>query len=70
MARRKTGNMNDQQFLGDRATMEVHDLDAETAQCAIDSVIESGDDEPFILLVTAHTQGYDNCEHCLKGSLR
>ena len=70
MARRKTGNMNGQQYIGDTAVMEVHDLDAETPQCAIDAIIASGNDEPFILLVTAHARGYDNCEHCLKGSLR
>lgn len=70
MARRKTGNMNDQQFLGNRATKEVHDLDAETPQCSIDAIIEAGDDEPYILLVTAHARGYDNCGRCMKGSLR
>jgi hypothetical protein len=62
--------MKGQQYLADSASMEVHDLDRESARCDIDAVIAGGHDVPYILLVTAHKDGYDNCEHCMKGSLR
>lgn len=70
MARRTAGNMHDQQFLGNTHTKEVHDLDNEQENCRIDAIIEAGHDKPYIYLVQAHQDGYDNCANCLTASVR
>ena len=70
MARRQKGNMHDQRFLGNTGSKEVHDLDNETQGCQIDKIIEAGHDKPYIYLHQAHRDGYDNCGHCMIGSLR
>ena len=73
MARRWTGNMNGEQYLGNTAKKEVHDLDREdTASngCQIDEVIAAEHDHPFTSIKVAHDSGYDNCAKCLGGSTR
>ena len=42
MARRWTGNMNGEQYLGNTNKMEVHDLDNEKTNCQIDEIIAAG----------------------------
>lgn len=57
MARRYTGNMNGEQYLGNKNKMEVHDLDSEKTeanQCQIDEIIRAGNDRPFNTLSVAH----------------
>lgn len=71
MARRRTGNMNGEKFLGNSSPskMEVHDLDLEDTAgngCQIDEIIRAGHDRPFDTLADAHAQGYDNCAKCIK----
>ncbi|MFH1499722.1 MAG: hypothetical protein ABII82_18070 [Verrucomicrobiota bacterium] len=70
MARRYTGNMNGERYLGNTNTKEVHDLDNEQTQCQIDEIIAAGNDKPFDYLSTAQSAGYDNCHYCLGGSTR
>ncbi len=73
MARRHTGNMNGERYLGNTSKKEVHDLDKEDTKsngCQIDEIIRAGHDKPFNSLTTAHVQGYDNCDKCLSGSTR
>jgi hypothetical protein len=70
MARRTSGNMNGQRYLGNQRSREVHDLDNESGRCQIDSIIAAKNDVPFIFLHTAHADGYDNCSHCQIGSMR
>ena len=53
--------MNGQQFLGNTRSKEVHDLDNEGPACQVEKIIDADHDKPFILLSTAHAQGYDNC---------
>lgn len=73
MARRYTGNMSGQQYLGNTSKSEVHDLDQENTSgngCQIDEIIRAGNDTPFTTLSAAHTAGYDNCAKCLGSSTR
>lgn len=73
MARRYTGNMNGEQYLGNTNKKEVHDLDNEKTganECQIDEIIRAGNDTPFTSLAAAHAAGYDNCAWCLGGSTR
>jgi len=73
MARRWTGNMNGEQYLGNKSKKEVHDLDNEKTganQCQIDEIIRAGNDKPFTSLAAAHGAGYDNCTYCLGSSAR
>ena len=70
MARRYTGNMNGERYLGNTNTKEVHDLDNEKTACQINEIIRAKHDKPFDLLSAAHAAGYDNCAHCLGGSNR
>lgn len=70
MARRTAGNMHGQQFLANTRSREVHDLDNEKPQCQIDAIIAAGHDAPYLLLSSAHADGYDNCAHCMRGSVR
>lgn len=73
MARRYSGNMTGEQYLGNSDKTEVHDLDNEDMAangCQIDEIIRAGHDKPFHSLATAHGAGYDNCAKCLGGSKR
>ena len=73
MTRRRKGHMNGEQYLGNTAKKEVHDLDNERTgnnQCQIDEIIRAGNDTPFTTLAAAHAAGYDNCAHCIGGSNR
>lgn len=73
MARRWTGNMKGERYLGNINKKEVHDLDNEDTAangCQIDEIIRAGNDRPFDSLAAAHSAGYDNCAKCLTGSTR
>lgn len=72
MARRYSGNMNGEKYLGNSnpSHMEVHDLDNEKTQCQIDAIIRTGHDRPYNSLAAAHVAGYDNCAYCVGGSTR
>jgi len=73
MARRYTGRMNGERYLGNINTMEVHDLDNEDTSpngCQIDEIIRAGHERPYTSLSAAHAAGYDNCDKCLGGSTR
>lgn len=70
MARRYTGNMNGERYLGNKNTTEVHDLDNEQTNCQIDEIIKAGHDKPYTSLSDAKSDGYDNCAYCLGGSSR
>ena len=73
MARRWSGNMKGERYLGNTSTTEVHDLDNEDTAgngCQIDEIIAAGNDKPFDSLNDAHNAGYDNCAKCLTGSTR
>ncbi len=70
MARRRTGNMNGERYLGNVNTMEVHDLDNEQTNCQIDEIIQAGHDRPFDSLDAAHAAGHDNGHYCIGGSTR
>jgi hypothetical protein len=65
--------MSGEQYLGNTAKKEVHDLDNEDTAangCQIDEIIRAGNDRPFTSLVTAYGLGYDDCAKCLRGSTR
>jgi hypothetical protein len=73
MARRWTGHMNGERYLGNTSKKEVHDLDNEKTggnECQIDEIIRAGNDKPFDTLSAARSAGYDNCAYCLKNSTR
>lgn len=73
MARRWTGHMKGEQYLGNIHKMEVHDLDREDTRadgCQINEIIRAGHDRPYSSLAAAHAAGYDNCAKCLGGSRR
>jgi hypothetical protein len=61
--------MEGQQFMGNTRSKEVHDLDQEQPACPIDKILKAQHETPFLMLSTAHGQGYDNCGHCMIGSL-
>ncbi|NQU83365.1 MAG: hypothetical protein HQ536_01505 [Parcubacteria group bacterium] len=52
--------------------MEVHDLINEQPRCQIDEIIRAGHAVIFSpdTLSQAHSEGYDNCAHCIGNSLR
>ena len=73
MARRYTGRMNGERYLGNVSKMEVHDLDNEKTganQCQIDEIIRAGNDRPFTTHAAARAAGYDNCVYCIGNSSR
>jgi hypothetical protein len=70
MARRFSGNMNGERYLGNTHKEEVHDLDNEKGNCQIDEIIEAGHDVPFSSLAVAHSLGYDSCAFCIGASTR
>lgn len=68
MTRRTKGNMKGEQYLGNTAKKQVHDLDNEQTgknECQIDEIIEAGNDKPFTTLKAAHDEGYADCDDCL-----
>jgi hypothetical protein len=68
MARRNSGNMNGEQYLGNTSKKQVHDLDNEQTgpnECQIDEIIRAGNDKPFTSLASAHAAGYSDCDYCL-----
>lgn len=69
MTRRHGAPAYGKQFIGNRNTKEVHDLNKEETNCKINE-IKSGHVVTFIpdTLETAKAQGYDNCKHCIGGS--
>ena len=70
MARRWTGRMNGERYLGNSNKKEVHDLDNEKTQCQIDKIINAGHEVPFKTLAAAENAGFDRCHWCLGGSKR
>lgn len=68
MARRDTGNMNGERYLGNKSKKEVHDLENEQPgknECQIDEILAAGNDQPYTTLKAAHDDGYDDCAYCL-----
>jgi hypothetical protein len=64
MARMSDGK----KYLGDRKTMEVHDLDNETEDCQIYKTIETGHMIVFDTIEAAYRIGYSRCNWCMGGS--
>jgi hypothetical protein len=60
------------QYLGNRHTTEVHDLEKETNDCQVDEIISAGHAVVFSpdTLGQAHSESYDNCAYCVGGSTR
>lgn len=58
-------------FLGNKNTMEVHDLMRQNANCQINE-IKFEHRKYFIpdTLTQAHKEGFDNCDYCIGGSKR
>jgi phage terminase large subunit GpA-like protein len=54
------------QWLGDKRTQTVHDLDQATEACAIDELMASEQFAAFgpDLLAEARNRGYRPCPHC------
>jgi hypothetical protein len=68
MARRYTGNMNGERYLGNQSKKEVHDLDNEKTgknECQIDEIIAAKNDKPYTTLKAAHDDGHGDCAYCL-----
>jgi len=68
MARRYKGNMKGEQYLGNTAKKQVHDLDNEKIaknECQIDEIIEAKNDKPYTTLKAAHDDGHSDCDYCL-----
>ena len=73
MARRYTGNLNGEKYLGNVTNEEVHNLDNEDRNangCQIDEIIAAGHARPYLSLAAAYAAGFDLCEKCLTGSKR
>jgi hypothetical protein len=71
MARRNYSPFNGKRFIGNKNTMEVHDLDNEKLSCRINEIKH----EHVVTFYpdahsTAKSNGYDNCAHCIGGSTR
>ena len=54
-------------FLGNRNSLQVHDLRNEQGQCQIKQVLRSRHAVVFFpdTLGQPHREGYENCGHCL-----
>ena len=72
MARRSGAPTFGRRFVGNTNKMEVHDLDAEGAQCQIDEIIAAKHTVTFEPddLSNANSRGFDNCHYCIGGSKR
>lgn len=73
MARRPWPPTKGKRYVGNTNTKEVHDLDNEkygANECQIDEIIAAGHAVTFTpdTLSQAHSEGYDNCAHCIRGS--
>ncbi len=71
MARRYRYPFNGKRFIGNKNSMEVHDLDNETKNCQIDEI----KDEHVVTFIPdtleeAHKQGFDNGAYCIGNSRR
>lgn len=64
MARRNRGHMSGERFLGDVDKYVLHDLDNEQGECQIDSIIDAGNDQPYVSAQRAHAEGHGDCEFC------
>ena len=58
--------MNGENFLGNTALKEVHDLTREKQQCRIDDIVYDEHEKPFSTLDNAHINGYKDCLHCIR----
>lgn len=58
--------------LGNTNTTEVHDLRNEKEGCQIDEIIRARHAVVFSpdTLAQVHSEGFDNCAHCIGGSQR
>jgi hypothetical protein len=63
--RRYLGNMKGEKFLGNKSTMEIHDLDNEKSLCKISEIIIARYDIPFNSLYDANKKRFDNCSYCI-----
>lgn len=54
-------------YCADREKKQIHDLDAETANCQIDQAIATGEALSFQSLQNGHASGYRDCRHCING---
>jgi hypothetical protein len=70
MARRYTGHMNGERYLGNANKYEVHDLDNENVNCQINEIISAGNDWPYATHAAARSAGHDNCFYCIGNSTR
>lgn len=54
-------------FLGNRNSLEVHDLKNEQGSCQIKAILRARHAMVFLpdTLGQAHREGYENCGHCL-----
>lgn len=57
------------QFLGNKNHMEVHNLHNQKQACQIDE-IRPEHKVYFDSLIEAKNAGFDNCAHCIGGSLK
>jgi hypothetical protein len=63
------------QWLGDKRSMRVHDLDNTTDACAIDELVNTEKGRPQFatfgpdVLAEARNRGYRPCPHCAANSL-
>lgn len=56
-------------YLGNKNTMEVHDTHNEKGGCQLDE-IKPEHKKHFDSLTLAHSEGFDNCAHCIGNSKR
>jgi len=76
MARRYGYPLHGNRYCGNTTPKkEVHDLDNEDTSlsgCQIDEIIRAGHARVFSpdTAAQAHTEGYDPCDKCMKGSQR
>ena len=75
MVRRQGPPTYGKRFVGNTDKKEVHDLDNEQTgknECQIDEIIAADHARTFTpdTLEQAHKETYDNCAHCIGGSLR
>jgi hypothetical protein len=56
-------------YLGNTNKTEVHDTQNEKTNCQLSEIKSKKSFTPDTL-AQAHSEGYDNCKHCLGGSKR
>jgi len=62
--RRKESHLNGERYCADLKSMQVHDLDFETPQCSINTILEDGLDKPFHFLLEAVIRQFAPCPYC------